>query len=1086
MQKSSNKKIFKKTIATILVFVMVFQFTPNIVFGIDLLNLNNKALTKEETLNNLDKHLKETEEKAKEKEPVIIGELESERTFTEKHFLMSDGSVIASIFPNNIHYEKDGKFLEIDNTLEEITDTKELLKIPEKELIQEEPIDTDVNIENLEEIKQEESLDNIEQTEETENTTEIQELEELEEQEENNEEIKTEDEEIQESVEQINEEVQIEQTNFKEKQNENLDNEEARQEELKTEQEISVNQETENKLNKIDTNNIITERIDVKLAEEIKKETKIYRNKSGNAQITLSNKTHGFNLGSMKSEGHTITWGLLNSKASDIKLSNANVGTNKVKGIKAEELKINTPTTKLEYGEILSNTNIEYSVEPEHIKENIILKNREAINNELKFVYDVGSLKMKLLETKDIIVYDKTEDNIKFTIEAPFMYDGKLEISSNIDIKLEEQDGKYIVTLIPEQEWLEAEERVYPVTIDPSIITSRYYQDIKDTFIYSTQGSNPKGNAHIIRAGNNSGVPTRTLMKFNLPELKAGDQVIGAYLNIFSYPKTSEWTPPTRQIQLDVHKMTADWDENTAIWNTTNTNYASRVEDFILYQFDYNNQCKQYTFNITSVAKEWYTTGNNYGVMIKEHIEANNVSGNDAYFISSDTNSAWYEGRPVVQIIYRNQTGLEDYLSYHVQDLGRSGTVYTNDYNGNLTWLHSDISTPGERFPITISHIYNTNDKDIASRFGNGTRLNLSQTVELVTINGVDYAEYIDEDGTRHYFTKEGTYTYKDEDGLGLELTLNTTTVMFEMKDKGDNILRFERRLVAGRYLWHLKEIEDNNGNKITITFLDTIADQFIITKVTDGAGQSITFQYDGYYLKKLVGPDGKEMQFIYYPTGVLCEIYYPDGQETMLDYNGNLLKMIIMPDGRFATYEYYTESTNRVKKISEYSDDIIIGNSLDISYSNNLTTFTDNKGFSNNVTFNDWGQAISVADYGKGGQNFKEAYGKVYNYGTEGGNKNKLTLDGSLTKSVNNLLMNGSAEYDGYWVGSNWGYNKGTFSMSSEEKCSGNRSLKITNAGSYSYYAFYTQEVNVPKGKTYTLSAKAKTVNLGNTMHIL
>ena len=91
--------------------------------------------------------------------------------------------------------------------------------------------------------------------------------------------------------------------------------------------------------------------------------------------------------------------------------------------------------------------------------------------------------------------------------------------------------------------------------INPSIITSRYYQDIKDTFIYSTQGSEPKGNAHIIRAGSNSGVPTRSLVKFNLPELKAGDQVIGAYLSIFSYPKTSEWTPPTRQMLITIQEQ---------------------------------------------------------------------------------------------------------------------------------------------------------------------------------------------------------------------------------------------------------------------------------------------------------------------------------------------------------------------------------------------------------------------------------------------------------------------------------------------------------------------------------------------------
>lgn len=52
---------------------------------------------------------------------------------------------------------------------------------------------------------------------------------------------------------------------------------------------------------------------------------------------------------------------------------------------------------------------------------------------------------------------------------------------------------------------------------------------------------------------------------------------------------------------------------------------------------------------------------------------------------------------------------------------------------------------------------------------------------------------------------KEGNI-YKDEDGLNLELTLDTNTSVFTMKDKGDNILRFERRTVSGRYLWHLKK----------------------------------------------------------------------------------------------------------------------------------------------------------------------------------------------------------------------------------------------------------------------------------------
>lgn len=972
MYKCTKTKILKKTIATMLLFVMVFQFIPNIVIAV------TQEVDEEKILQSMEEHIRKTEKELEEKEPVIIGELEEERTLNEKHFLRTDGTIVATIFPNNIHYEKNGKLLDVDNTLEEITDTQETLRRIDEATIQEK-------------IKLNSSSNTIQQ--------------------------------------------------------------------------ITTPKDTY-----------------IKIAEEMSKDTKVYTNKTGNTKIDFTNKTMGFNLGSMESDGHRITWGLQNSMASTINVKNSNLEENKIKGYKAEEIEINIPTTTVEYAEILSNMNIEYSIEPEHVKENIILKNKEAINNELKFTYNVGSLKMRLLETKDIIVYNETEDNIIFTIKAPFMYDGNLEFSNDIDVHLEEQNDEYIITLIPNKEWLEESQRVYPVTIDPSIITSRYYQDIQDTFIYSTQGNSPKGDTHILRAGNGGSVPSRSLIKFNLPELKAGDQVIGAYLSIFSYPKTTEWTPPTRQIQLDVHKMTSDWNENTAIWSNTNANYNSKIEDFILYQFDYNNQCKQYNFDITSIAKDWYTTGNNYGVMIKEHTEANNVPGNEAYFISADTTSAWYEGRPVAQIIYRNQTGLEDYLSYHAQDLGRAGTVYTNDYNGNLTWVHEDISTPGERMPVTIKHVYNTNDKDIASRFGNGIRLNIEQTLELVTIGGTEYVEYTDEDGTRHYFTKQSENNYKDEDGLELELTLDTNTAMFIMKDKGDNILRFERRTVAGRYLWQLKEIEDNNGNKTVINFLDTISNQFIIVKVTDAVGQAITFQYNGYYLSKITGPDGKAIEYAY-SSSVLSNITYPDGQKTYYDFSANVLNAVQKIDGTLVKYQYYPDKTKRVKKISEYANDnVTIGNTIDMTYSNNLTTFTDNQGYSNNITFNDWGQAISVADFGKGGLDFGDAYGKAYNYGTTGGSKNKLILDGNLTKTVNNLIMNGSAEYDGYWQESNWGNNKGTFSMSTEEKYSGNRSLKITNAGSISYYAFYIQEVVVPKGKTYTLSAKAKATNLGNT----
>lgn len=973
MKKEIKTNFLKKTIATMLLFVMVFQFIPNIAIG-----FTDLEKTKEENIR-LEEHIKKEMEKAKEEEPTIVGELKEQRTLNEKQFIRTDGTKVVAIFPSNIHYEQNGEYLDVDNTLEVKVDTQETLR-------------------KSNEIQKIEEKDNIISSK-------------------------------------------------------------------RTEQQVTSSEE-------LKTN----------VFDEERKETKIYTNKVGNTNIKFSNKTKGFNLGSIENNGDKITWGLLNSQASNIKINNSNLNENKIEGYRVEDLKVLIPQTTIEYEEVLKSINIEYSVEPEHIKENIILKDEEAISSELKFVYDTGSLEMKLLETNKIIVYDKTEKDVKFTIETPYMYDGNLEFSNDIDMKLERQEGKYIISLFPDQEWLKAENRVYPVTIDPSIITSRYYQDIQDTFIYSTQGSTPKGNAHIIRAGNGGNVPDRSLIKFNLPELNSGDQVVGAYLNIFSYPKTTEWTPPTRKIQLDVHKMTSDWNESTATWSNTYNNYSNKIEDFIMYQFDYNNQCKQYMFNITSIAKEWYTTGNNYGVMIKEHSEANNVGGNDAYFISADTNSAWYEGRPMVQIIYRNQKGIEDYLSYHIQNNGRAGTVYTNDYNGNLVLQHQDVNTPGERMPVGINHVFNNDDSSMEQGYGKGFRLNLSQTVSLHTIDGIEYVKYIDEDGTEHYFYKDGTTNiYKDEDGLGLTFTL--TNNYFTLKDKGKNESKFEK--IGNLSYWHLKQIKDTNGNTINIDFDTTNSinyNYYIIKRITDGAGDAINLSYTNGKLSTITDVQGRTINYIYNSNGNLVTIRYPDDKQSSYTYNtNNKLSSVKNIDNAKLEYEYYPEKTSRIKSIKEYSNSNKLGNAIYVNYNNSITTFTDDKGFSNNITFNDWGQAISISDFGKGELNLKEAYGKALNYGSEDGNKNKITLEGKLNKSVNNLLLNGSFEYNGEWIINNWDTNHGTGEYSTSDKYNGGRSLKFVSTSVNNVSVIAQQEAHVEKGKIYTLSVQAKNENMLN-----
>ncbi|MCT8978879.1 DUF6531 domain-containing protein, partial [Clostridium sp. CX1] len=193
------------------------------------------------------------------------------------------------------------------------------------------------------------------------------------------------------------------------------------------------------------------------------------------------------------------------------------------------------------------------------------------------------------------------------------------------------------------------------------------------------------------------------------------------------------------------------------------------------------------------MVKEWLRDGANYGLMLRNSDE--NASYNQ--FFSSDVSDYDEYGnnlaiaRPVIAIQYVNNSGLENYWTYHSQDVGRAGTGYVNDFNGNLVFIHNDISMSGSKMPIILNHVFNSNEKDIVSGYGNGWRLNLSQRVTESKIGDIQYYIYTDEDGTKHYFYYDSSdKTYKQQ--MGTDLTFNKgTDGSYTIKDKSGGVLEF-------------------------------------------------------------------------------------------------------------------------------------------------------------------------------------------------------------------------------------------------------------------------------------------------------
>jgi RHS repeat-associated protein len=699
--------------------------------------------------------------------------------------------------------------------------------------------------------------------------------------------------------------------------------------------------------------------------------------------------------------------------------------------------------SKVEFKSIYKDIDLEYKLVGKTVKEDIIL-NKKIDNPIILFNLNIENLKPKV--EGNIIIFEDIETGAEiFTIDKPFMYDAKGEISEDIELIFKEaEEGGYTLEVVPNNEWINDDKREFPITIDPIVKTSVDTNNIEDTFVASTDTEN-KWNNFFLRVGNVQTIgTTETYLKFNgLPALNAGDMVVSAQLALF---KQDDYSGADGQI--NAYTVTSPWaaKSNGAIWSN-----KPGVENRILDTQTVNNS--RYTWNVTKAVKGWYTEGNNYGIALKRD---NPSSGNTA-FLSSDCHSAYSAGWPLISIQYVNNTGIESHWTYHSQDMGRAGIGYINDYNGNVVFTHSDYTASDSRLALKIEHIYNSNDKNIDIGYGKGWKLNIHQRITEEVIDGTTYYKYLDSDGTNHYFYFDSaSKTYKCESLEGIKFAKNSDG-SYDITDKDKNKLYF----VPGGYL---KTITDTNNNTNTILY-----DGVTISGVQDSLGRITTLQYtSGGTLIGITDPAGRTTRYAY--NGIqLDTITYPDGKASYYTYeSNNNLSSVKSLDGAKLLYTYHGGSTSRAKTATYVDPAGVKGQSLSFKYSYNETEIKDVKGRSNTYQFNNLGSTVSIKDSNGSAQYYK------YNSNKE--TRNRLELESKVQKTSRNYLKNHGCEVKGgdwnadYWTGST-----GTSEFTTTKANMGSYSLKVAATNTASS-RFYNQTITLEKGKTYTFSAHVAT----------
>lgn len=630
------------------------------------------------------------------------------------------------------------------------------------------------------------------------------------------------------------------------------------------------------------------------------------------------------------------------------------------------------------YPGILEGVDASYRILGEKLKENLIFHTPQS-PHAISFQYRLKNLEATA-ENNRISFYNPEGKEV-FLLTAPYMKDAKGVFSEALTLSLEKGNkaGEYRITLTGDSSWLEASERAYPVTLDPVITTSQEASEISDAHVDSQNFGTNYYNGLFLKLMGGDNIQ-RSFLKFALPDIKSADMVVSARLVLVSLAEDGQ------EHTLEAHRVLQDWDERTLTWDNRPL-YDETIEDFCSFQGD---KQKYVTLDITRLVKDWYQNEHNYGLLLKNRDELSGYTE----FLASDCHDGYQEMRPRIEISYVNYSGLEDYWSYHSQNIGRAGISYVNDYNGNLILVHPTAATEGSRMPLTLSHTYNSNDRWTNLGYGYGWRLSYHQTLRKTEIGGTTYYKHTEGDGTIHYFYYNTTdKVWKDESGLDLTLTINTANEeAYLIKSKDNQQLVFSKNGT-------LAKIRDNNGNAVSITWSNAR-----ITKLTDGAGRVLTLSYltnaEGKttFLDSVTTPAGQTIRFAY-TNDNLTSITDADGAKVSYTYGSRrLMRSAAGVDGYQIKYTYHDGKPFRMKTITEYGGGTA-GNSLTLTYGYNSTKFTDNKGRSEIYRFNNGGNLLHIHD------GFGHAASGKYN--RSGNQVNKLENATKLQSNVVQLLKN-------------------------------------------------------------------------------
>ena len=687
-------------------------------------------------------------------------------------------------------------------------------------------------------------------------------------------------------------------------------------------------------------------------------------------------------------------------------------------------------TDKLVFEEAEAGADLIYSLIGSGVKENIVIKEKADVYR-YSFLLRCENVAAEFEETEQRIAFNdlETGDEV-FNIPASFMSDadGNLSEAVSYDCRTLES-GDILLTVTADREWINAEERAFPVVIDPQIKVS----GAGAMTTYGWVGGHMSSVSSMHTVGTNGDCSSgcnanRMYISLKLPTLPRNPRIKKAELRFFQYSASIQCGCP----KLGLYRVTDGISAGIC------TPVAS--SDLIDYDTMKSESGDSYSFDITKLAdaanKGELSSANLVLKLIDE-----NTSCSDKIMLYGSSCSVSTK-MPQLVITYESSYGVNTSYRTHTHGLGRFGRGSIDLAGGNLMFESEDFAWSGNRMPVTIKHLYNSalasyqytansriklNTADFtAMKLGYGFKLNVMQSMVSASFQheGAAYNGYV-------YIGENGDETYFKQSTKTCPCDSNSQCYnLYENVNGGEMLYDPEKRtLTSGDEVY----VFDTNGRLVRVS---SGSNSTVITytsgrisSVTDGAGRVFGFAYnsDG-FLTSITAPDGTNVLYTY-SGNLLSAVTYPNGRKASIGYSSGMPISVLLSDGDSDVYKVaYTYSGDRVASVTEFgyeNGNEVKGAATAYSYSaasrRTIATTTEPQDAESGETagnviktvyaFGDDGNIVSEyiysSDTGNTGADGEES--GINPHSGEGG--------AGIVSNINNLLVNHSFESISNWA---------------------------------------------------------------------